>query len=156
VFFFEIEMAKKLALHQGNWMCVHSIPSFSENKLTMESTIFTQRQAVTIKNKIELLMMASEPFYLDRQLTLVRFAKLIQISPRKVSSFLLQEYGMSFVDFIHELRFQYMVNSMKKDAISLYTLDGLAAMSGFNSRSVFYRRFKQKFGVSPKRYFKKS
>lgn len=122
----------------------------------MESILFTQRQAVTIKKKIELLIESSEPFYLDRQLTLVRFAKLIQISPRKVSSFLLQEYGLTFVDFIHELRFQYMVKSMKKEALSLYTLDGLAAMSGFNSRSVFYRRFKQRFGVSPRLYFSRS
>jgi len=55
--------------------------------------------------------------------------------------------GQSFMEYINDLRLEY-ARRLLFDQPEL-TVDSVCGMSGFSTRSTFYRLFKQKYGITP-------
>lgn len=76
--------------------------------------------------------------------------------PSSEISYLLNNYlKISFSDFVNEYRIEDVKKLLLEDDANYYILPILAERCGFNSKSSFYRVFKEKTGLTPMQYRKK-
>jgi len=84
---------------------------------------------------------------------LQKLARKLEISPNRLSELINNADGVNFNEFVNELRIEHAQHLMTKNP--RLSNDDVANFSGFNSRSVFYRQFKQKTGITPSEFKKK-
>ena len=99
-------------------------------------------------------VMSEEQLYLNSSLTLRSLADAIALHPNKLSWLLNDKIGKSFNDFINEYRVQAFQARALDTASQHLSLLGIAYESGFNSKSVFNKFFKQSTGTTPKAWIK--
>ena len=98
-------------------------------------------------------IMDERQLYLERNLTLAELAQAVSSNRTYVSAYLTQEKGMTFYDYINQLR-------IEKKSIPLmqahpeYTLEHVAYESGFNSVSTFRRAFVKLRGQTPSQFLR--
>lgn len=96
-----------------------------------------------------------DALYLDPELRLPEVAALLEISPQELSSALNASEGTKGWSSVLN---EYRVNAAKEmllDPESAHlSIEGIAMMSGFGSRSAFYEVFRKSEGVSPGEYRK--
>jgi len=92
-------------------------------------------------------------WYLDPDLKLQKLARKLEIPPNRLSELINNAEGVNFNEFVNELRIKHAQTLMAED--SRISNDDVANLSGFNSRSVFYRKFKQNTGTTPAEFRKK-
>lgn len=106
-----------------------------------------------LSDKIKVAMQ-EEKYYLDPDLTLITFAKQLNIHPNKVSAVLNNEFKKSFRDFVNSYRINEFKSRLETQNIENSTLLGLAYDAGFNSKASFNRIFKKEVGMTPNTYLK--
>ncbi|MEM1259903.1 MAG: helix-turn-helix domain-containing protein [Bacteroidota bacterium] len=114
----------------------------------------------TVSNKDEQeanhlkVFIETDKTFLIPNLTLPMLTEKVQIPTRRLSFLFNNVLGIPFYDFING----YRVEEAKKRLVSAdsdkYTITGIGLSCGFNSKSSFYRIFKNKVGVSPFQYKK--
>lgn len=92
--------------------------------------------------------------YLTPGYSLRDLADDLNIAYTYLSFIINREFGVSFNDLINKYRIDHMKNLIGKEDYSLYTLEGIAFKSGFNSRSTFYRAFYKITGQIPSEFVK--
>lgn len=110
------------------------------------------------KNNIEIELEAIikvQKAYLDKGLTLSSLASQMNITTHQLSEFLNVEQKQSFNDYINSFRIEYAKELLKGRDGKLYTLEGIAEKSGFNSLSTFHRHFKKHTDLTPKQWSKR-
>ena len=90
-----------------------------------------------------------EHIYLDSKLRLSALALRIGTNRTYLSQYFNQHCSQSFYEYVNNYRLAHS-ESLLRDTD--YTLDTLAAMSGFNSLSTFRRAFTASHGCSPQEY----
>ena len=88
----------------------------------------------------------------DQDLTLKKLSTLLGTGDKKLSTLLNANLKTNFYDYINTHRLRYFTDKIAKNKYKNYSIVGLAQESGFKSKSVFYREFKKKFGISPSKY----
>jgi len=88
-----------------------------------------------------------EKWYLDPDLKLQKLARKLGIPPNNFSELINQADGSNFNEFINKLRIEH-AQSLMRDNPKISN-DAAADLSGFNSRSVFYKKFKDVVGETP-------
>lgn len=94
--------------------------------------------------------------YRDQDLTLDRLAKHVGLAPNAVSYLLNAGLGQSFSNTVNGYRVDEVRDRLLTDDAARLTLLGLALEAGFNSKATFNRVFKERMGVSPRDYQKRS
>lgn len=110
-------------------------------------------QSVEIDNlsqDIQAFVQSQRP-YLNPQLTLERFAGLMQLPPRQVSSAINRHFKQNFQEYINSFRVEEAKHFLQ-DAQCSDTIVEIAQHSGFNSKATFNRLFKNLVGVTPSEY----
>lgn len=92
--------------------------------------------------------------YLNKDLTLSDLAVAVGTNRTYLSNYLSQTVGLTFYDYINQLRIQKKSVPMMQ-AHPEYTLEHIAAESGFKSISTFRRAFVKLMGRSPRDYRQK-
>jgi AraC-like DNA-binding protein len=70
-------------------------------------------------------------------------AETLSINTRLVSGAIKSKLGMGFPEYINKVRFGYLENLIERDPSVLdFSIDAMAKMIGFSSRSGFYKAFK--------------
>ncbi|MEM6737155.1 MAG: helix-turn-helix domain-containing protein [Bacteroidota bacterium] len=113
----------------------------------------TPTERVSFTQKLEKVMEENQP-YLNEDLTLTQLAGEVGLSSKKLSLLLNHHLMTSFYDFINHYRIEEVKGKMKNEKYEKYSLLGLAHLSGFKSKSSFYRSFKKNMGTLPKNYRK--
>lgn len=118
--------------------------NLNKEKITPENkTLFKK-----IQKKIE-----NERLYLDHHINLSNIAQQINSNSNYVSEAINLFTGNNFSTFINKNRINFakekIIELSKKKNIDF---DDIAEISGFNSKSHFYRVFKQITGLTPKQY----
>lgn len=98
--------------------------------------------------RIEKYMIEKQP-YLNPKIRMPELALAIDLSPNVFSYLINDHYQMNFFAFINQHRIEYAKKLLKDKDHQLYTLETISQMAGFNSKSSFYRRFKEVVGKSP-------
>jgi len=113
--------------------------------------------ALKRKNTIDELMryhFIDEKLFKDPELTLESCAKIFNITKRELMDYLKITNKGLFKDFVNSMRVEELKLNLKKEEFKHYDLVGLAKECGFNSRSTFFRVFKNFEGVTPNEYKK--
>ncbi len=120
------------------------------DKESLESRPYDQ-----LSVQLEELMVSKKP-YLNKILTLNDLAALLHTNHTYLSALINQNYRINFNDYINQLRVRescILISMVENQNLSI---DHLANLSGFNSKSTFYSAFKKFTGMSPVVFIKNS
>lgn len=127
---------------------------FNESELELieelEDTKITDRNQqlkAVILDKIN----REEPF-LQSDLTIHEFSKLVGSNSKYVSNVLNTEFEQNFATFINSYRIEKAKEYLRGKETSNYTIEVVSEMAGFHSKSAFNKAFKNIVGVTPSTY----
>ena len=93
-----------------------------------------------------------EKVHLKKDLTLNDLSQKMKISSRKLSALLNDVLKTNFYDKVNYHRVEEAKNMLVTDKVLQYTITAIGELCGFNSKSSFYRIFKNSTGYSPSEY----
>lgn len=102
------------------------------------------------KDTIVAFIKTNKP-YLEKEYTVFDLAKEVKLPQRIVSDTINQKIGKSFSELINDFRVEDSKLLLIQNSEEL-TIDAIAEMSGFKSRSTFYRAFKERTNLTPMQY----
>jgi AraC-like DNA-binding protein len=106
-----------------------------------------------IRIEIELIeLMVRDKLFLNKDLTLVALAEQLQTNVSYLSLTLNQRFEKNYNDYINSYRVKEACSLMDNAPDRKLTIEGIANLSGFNTRSTFYKAFSKELGVSPTEY----
>lgn len=108
----------------------------------------------SLKTKIEAYFKTNQQF-LSIGYTIHDLSKDLKIPVYQLSTFINQEYQKSFVQYINDQRFQYLLLMKNEDPdFNNYTIDYIGKKIGFNSRTSFVEFIKRRTGKTPSEFLK--
>lgn len=110
-------------------------------------------QSSSIINDLKRHMDEKKP-YLNAELKLADLATEINYSIHDISQVLNQDLNQSFSDFVNKYRIEEVKRRMEDKDFQKYTLMAIAQQCGFNSKTSFYRIFKNETGKTPADYLR--
>ena len=69
-----------------------------------------------------------------------------------LSALLNREYEMRFTDFLNRMRINYIKENSHNEDWDHLTLEGIAKLAGFNSRTTFFNAIKKTTGLTPSEF----
>jgi AraC-like DNA-binding protein len=96
----------------------------------------------------------SKPF-LNPRLSLVEVAKLLKVTPQQLSQVVNEKTNLNFNNYINTFRIEKAKEILLSQTYNKLTIDSIAEMAGFQSKSPFYQAFKKHTGMTPKEYVSK-
>lgn len=104
--------------------------------------------------KIESLVESaiSSKFFLNSDINLQMFAQDVNSNTKYISKYINQKYGVSFSVFVNELRINEAKALLKDTEKNHFTIEAVAKMVGFNSKSAFNVVFKKLSNQTPTEY----
>jgi len=99
-------------------------------------------------------LMETEAPYLDKELTLIKLADKLDLSPNHLSQIINTFAGQHFFDFINRYRVEAVKRKIEAGAHKQHTLLGIALDCGFNSKASFNRAFRKFTGQTPSAFGK--
>ena len=97
-------------------------------------------------------LMDKEKPYLDCELTLGKMAEMLDIDDHELTRVLNDEMDINFYGLVNKYRIDTVKEKLKEPSSRNFTIMASAYESGFNSKSTFYRIFKEYTGITPKDY----
>ncbi len=104
------------------------------------------------QKEILTLYLEEKKAYLNQELSLINLAAELGTNRTYASILINKEFGISFYQLINKYRIAHAIELMKNKHFRQSTIDSLAYESGFKSKSVFYKQFKEIKGCSPSAY----
>lgn len=104
-----------------------------------------------IKIRLEECMSSNQP-YIETSLSIYDLAKMIDTNYKYLSKTIKQEFNQNFVSYINSYRVEEAMNLLKNSKYNNYTIEALAEMSGFKSKSAFNTAFKKLVGATPSEF----
>lgn len=104
---------------------------------------------VRIYNKVK-HHLEQERVYLDSNLSLATLSRLIGTNTVYLSKAINQGFGCGFKEVVNGYRIEYLMTIAP--ATKNYNLEEIAKQCGFGSRSTFYEAFRQRMGMTPRKY----
>lgn len=99
-------------------------------------------------------VMADQRLYRQQELTLRDFARALDLPSREVSRLINVGLGLTFIDFVNQHRVAEVKARIIAGEADRLSLLGIAEACGFNSKSTFYRVFRNQTGQSPAEFLK--
>lgn len=112
-----------------------------------------ETQSTMISNELKRCMEEKKP-YLNAEFKLADLANEINYSLHEISQVLNQDLNQSFPDFVNKYRVEEVKKRMEDKAYARFTFFAIAQQCGFNSKTSFYRIFKNETGKTPADYVK--
>jgi AraC-like DNA-binding protein len=100
-------------------------------------------------------VMTEHKLFLNPELTLAELAGKLEVHSNHLSQVINSAEGKTFYDFINTLRVDEFKRQVALPENRKYTLLALAFECGFNSKTAFYRNFRNATGQSPTDYLRK-
>lgn len=106
-------------------------------------------------NKLEsdlIRVMDQERPYLASDLTIFDLSKSVGTNSKYLSKVINQHIGKNFSTFINDYRLEEAKRLLASKEGNTFTIEAIAQMSGFKSKSVFNAYFKKKYQMTPSKY----
>ncbi|WP_438348589.1 response regulator transcription factor [Paenibacillus sp. FA6] len=122
-----------------------------EGSLTQASTVYNELVTeVNTKGSLSPIVILTKKMmdhnYHNPNLSLKEVSDRVQVSPTYLSKQLKKELGVSFIDYLAELRIKKAMQLMNDPSAKIYEI---AEMVGYSSQHYFSNAFKKITGVSP-------
>lgn len=156
VIFFSFYMLKRkrksAVVDNENNPDMPDFPKKEDEKYRMNR--LSKKECEMLYKKLNLYMQSEKP-YLNKDLKIADLADALETSSHSLSYLFNQYLNVSYYDFINDWRISEFKKLAAEDNTSArYTLDVLADLCGFSSRSSFFRSFKKNTGITPNEYIK--
>ena len=138
---------------------LNSIDNEGEKTLNQNFTIkyagsiLTDRHKIEIKNSI-INYMNNNKNYLNIDYTLNTFANDLDIKRKYISQVINESFKQNFSNFLNEYRIKEARKIMSSSPNFKYTIESVAEMVGYKSKTTFNNAFKKNVGVTPSFYLK--
>ena len=106
-----------------------------------------------ISDKLTELMVNEKPF-LDSSLNIHGLAQQVQTNTKYLSYVINQEFNLNFSSYINQYRITESKTMLKDPDNQRYTIETIAQMTGFNSKSAFNTAFKKFLDLTPSQFRK--
>ncbi|MBP2646080.1 MAG: two component transcriptional regulator, AraC family, partial [Firmicutes bacterium] len=93
-----------------------------------------------------------EKYYYKEELSLSNLAEEIHMSPTYLSRLLKQEIGVSFIEYLTQVRVRKAIQLMSSSTVKMYEI---AEQVGYSNQHYFSTAFKKVVGFSPAEYRKR-
>lgn len=149
---------RKLKIEDGGHIGLESKKSSSLYVMKLEeekykNSSLDEKRKEDIKRAIDNVMQKEEEIC-SSDFSADRLSFLTGISYKHLSQVINECYGLNFNSLLNEHRIEIACRIMMDANGNNYTIEGIANMVGFKSRSAFGRIFKTLKGVSPSEYMK--
>lgn len=125
------------------------------NNDTIVHNELTEELKEDIKKGLKSLF-EEEKIYLDDSLTLVELANKLNTNRTYLSLYINEIEGVSFYDFISKYRIEDAKSMLTNIQYEKYSIEGIAGLCGYKSRTTFIRVFKKTTGLTPGEFKKNS
>jgi AraC-like DNA-binding protein len=105
-----------------------------------------------ILNKLDDFLNNSEKPYLNPEISLNEVSLFLEVSVNRLSQVINELTGMNFNDYINRYRIDEAKFILLSPQYPKLTIEAIAKMAGFNSKSAFYAAFKKHSGMTPKEF----
>lgn len=110
-------------------------------------------ESTEMLNAIESKMI-KEKFYLNENFSSQDVLENFKITRNKLDELLMRIKRLSFADWLNTLRIEYAKKLLLTH--NEYTIDAIASMSGYSSRSAFYAAFKKVTNITPTEFIRQA
>jgi len=124
-------------------------------KQQKEIVKINNERRMNIQSKMEPLKMEltqlfeNDKVYLDKDLNLQSVATLLDTNTTYLSTLINSDYHCNFTHFLHKYRVLEACEMLNGEQNEIYTMEAIAEMSGFTSKSAFNKAFKEITGLTP-------
>jgi AraC-like DNA-binding protein len=119
------------------------------------SSSLDPENAERIQEKLSTFMKQKKP-YLDPNLSLATLSKQIGESRYHVSQVINDKFKLKFNDFVNQHRVEEFKILILKPGRRKPTVEALAQLSGFNSKTSFHTVFKKMTGKTPSKFYRET
>jgi AraC-like DNA-binding protein len=112
----------------------------------------TDNDKLSILNNLKNYLESEHKPFLNPGLSLSEVAKLLKVTPQQLSQVVNEKSSLNFTNYINTYRIETAKEILLSHDISRLTIDSIAEMAGFQSKSPFYQAFKKHTGMTPKEY----
>lgn len=109
----------------------------------------------TVEQKIVEVIETDKP-YKKADFSLTDLSELIGIDKFKLSYTISNTMNTNFTSLTNQYRVEEFIRLVKSNGFANYSTLGIAAEAGFNSKSTFYKAFKEIKGQTPKEFFEQA
>ena len=96
--------------------------------------------------------MANEKPFLKQGYSISELAAETGIPQHHLSALLNRVYEVRFTDFLNRMRIKYIRENFHREGWHQLTLEGIAKIAGFNSRTTFFNAIKKATGLTPSEF----
>ena len=129
-----------------------SILKFFIKHSAVQEFTFDHKELVILK-EIEHQILKNH-IYLDKNLSLNKFALTLNVNPTHLSQVMKNEKELGFKEYINVFRVKYSMKLIEEKYLLNHSVLALAEDSGFNSPQTFFRTFKKINKITPAEYWK--
>lgn len=123
------------------------------NQIKYKTSSLNNVQKENLIKKIENLKENTSEL-LDSELNINILAKKLETNTTYLSQIINEHYHTNFFQFVNQVRVEKAKQLLLNPAYEKYTIEALAELCGFKSRSSFYEAFKKTYGTTPLQYKK--
>lgn len=111
-----------------------------------------KKESITLLKESLLKLLDDESLHLNSELNLNDIAKELNLPVYQASQLINEGFNKTFFDLINSYRIKEFKRRLEDQRYRHLTLLGIAFDSGFNSKSGFYKVFKEATGQTPRQY----
>lgn len=100
-------------------------------------------------------LMEKEELYLNKRLNKAQLASYLKLSEQQLTQILKENRQKGFPDYVNSYRIEAVKRKMEEPRYKDFTLWAIGEECGFNSKTSFYRVFKEVTGTTPAEYLEK-
>ncbi len=113
----------------------------------------TERQKNELGKKLDKLM--KEKLYLKTKLTIDEVAEKLETNSKYLSQMINESQQKNFYTYINTFRIEEAKRLLKENQHQKYSIQGIARIAGFSSKSSFNEAFRRIVGMTPSEYLEK-
>mgnify|MGYP006141349215 FL=1 len=141
-----------------NWLYNEKEPlSFLDNFMLTWNKVTSEHAKTSADDSFEkstdfariIAYIETEKPYVKTQFSLHDISQALNIPHNRVTNFFNKQLKVPFPTYRNKLRIEHATNLLRSGTHLTTSIEGIAEMSGFKSKSIFYKTFKEEYGTTP-------
>ena len=141
-----------------NWLYNEKEPlSFLDNFMLTWKKVTSENAKTSADDSFEkstdfariIAYIETEKPYVKTQFSLHDISQALNIPHNRVTNFFNKQLKVPFPTYRNKLRIEHATNLLRSGTHLTTSIEGIAEMSGFKSKSIFYKTFKEEYGTTP-------
>ncbi len=148
-----------------SWLYNEKDPlSFLENFIRTWKSVVNEKSKFSAEDSFEkssdldriISYIEAEKPYIKTAFSLHDISQALNIPHNRVATCFSKQLKMAFPSYRNKLRIEYATDLLRSGTHLTTSIEGIAEMSGFKSKSIFYKIFKEEHGTTPTDWIKEN